>query len=284
MMIHNYCVFILSYGRANNIATLDTLHKQGYVGEVFIVVSDDDPQLSKYKHNFKNSLVIFNREKAVKATDTDFMDNMRDYSGVICARNYLFEIAKEKGFDYFIELDDDYKEFSYRFPSKGMLLQRPIKDLNRVFDITFNFLDDSKAIVISWSQGGDLIGGLTGNYPHKILRKAMNSFFCKTDKPFKFFGRINEDANMYCYYNSRGGLVLQVTDLMINQEVTQRNEYGMTDLYLDYGTYLKSFYSVMIQPSSVTIRDMGVENFRPHHFINKDLTNPKIINQKYRKK
>lgn len=284
MMKRNYCVFILSYGRANDITTLQTLRKQGYTGSVYIVVSDDDPELLKYRKNYPDMLIEFKREKAVEEMGIDFMDNMTELSGVICARNYLFKIAKNKGVDYFIELDDDYNIFSYRYKKNNQLLQRSIKNLDKAFETTFKLLDDTNARVISWSQGGDLIGGITSNWKHKILRKAMNSFFCKTDRPFKFFGRINEDTNMYCYYGSRGELILQITDLMINQATTQKNEHGMTDLYLDYGTYLKSYYSVMIQPSSVIIKQMGVTNFRLHHQLKWNNTVPKIINEKYRRR
>lgn len=282
-MRRNYCVFILSYGRASEVTTLKKLRSQGYTGDTYIVVSDDDPELLSYRQKYGDILIEFNREEAIKETDTDFMDNMSKFDGVVCARNYLFKIAKDMGVDYFIELDDDYSHFAYRYKKDGKLLQRQIKNLDIAFESSFKFLDDTNARVISWSQGGDLIGGISSNWKNKVLRKAMNSFFCKTDRPFRFFGRINEDTNMYCYYGSRGDLVLQITDLMINQATTQKNEHGMTDLYLNYGTYLKSYYSVMIQPSSVIIKQMGVTNFRLHHQIKWNNTVPKIINEKYRK-
>lgn len=117
----------------------------------------------------------------------------------------------------------------------------------------------------------------------KVLRKAMNSFFIDTHKPFKFVGRINEDVNMYCDLGSRGKRVFQVTDVMINQESTQSADNGMTSLYLDYGTYLKSFYSVMIQPSFVKLAKMGVANYRIHHNVDWNCAVPKILSQKYKK-
>lgn len=111
----------------------------------------------------------------------------------------------------------------------------------------------------------------------------MNSFFIDTRKPFNFVGRINEDVNMYVDLGSRGQKIFQVTDIMINQATTQLSDNGMTSLYLDYGTFLKSFYSVMIQPSFVQLQKMGVKNLRIHHSVNWRYAVPKILNPKYKK-
>lgn len=111
----------------------------------------------------------------------------------------------------------------------------------------------------------------------------MNAFFCKTDRPFKFFGRINEDTNMYVYYGSIGKLVFTSMLSSLEQEPTQQNNNGMTNLYLDYGTYLKSFYSVMMNPSVVSLMKMGDVNMRIHHKVNWKYLTPKIISDRYKK-
>ena len=57
----------------------------------------------------------------------------------------------------------------------------------------------------------------------------------------------------------------------------------MSDVYLDAGTYLKSFYTVMVAPSCVVVAMMGDKHMRMHHKINWECAVPKILNQKYRK-
>lgn len=59
----------------------------------------------------------------------------------------------------------------------------------------------------------------------------------------------------------------------------------MTDIYLDVGTYVKSFYSVIFQPSSVTVRDMGDGSARRrlHHSVSWPHTTPKIVRETLRK-
>ena len=42
-MRDDFAIFIMSYKRPNNIATLRTLNKANYTGKYYIIVGDDDP-------------------------------------------------------------------------------------------------------------------------------------------------------------------------------------------------------------------------------------------------
>ena len=64
---------------------------------------------------------------------------------------------------------------------------------------------------------------------------------------------------------------------------TQANAGGLTDIYLDNGTYVKSFYSVMFCPSAVKVSMMGDTQMRIHHKVYWNYCVPKIINEKYKK-
>lgn len=148
-------------------------------------------------------------------------------------------------------------------------------------------LDYYKSIdcfTLAFAQGGDFIGGLDSRYSKKVLRKAMNTFFCSVNRPFKFIGRINEDVNTYCLLGSQGNLFLTITDMMINQADTQINSGGMSDVYNSLGTYNKSFYTIMCSPSSVKISVMGDKHYRIHHKINWENTVPKIISDRFKVK
>ena len=106
-MRDDFCAFILTHGRPDNVKTLKTLEKAGYTGKVYIVIDDED-------------------------------DNEQEYRKI--------------------------------------------------------------------AQGGDFIGGAKSlNFRKGILRKAMNTFICDTERPFTFVGRINEDVNTYVTLGSRGG-------------------------------------------------------------------------------
>ena len=59
----------------------------------------------------------------------------------------------------------------------------------------------------------------------------------------------------------------------------------MTDIYLENGTYVKSFYSIIFMPSAVKIGLMGnkKDSKRLHHKIKWNNCVPKIIAQKHKK-
>jgi hypothetical protein len=279
----DYCVFILTYGRPDNIKTDVSLMKSGYTGEIFYIVSDDDKSIEKYKEKYGDKVIIFSKEEIAKTFDE--ADDGKKKNAVIYARNACFEIAKKIGYKYFIELDDDYLEFWYRHNNKNEYGNWKIKNLDNVFEYVFEFLKNTPTKSIALAQGGDYMGGFLGRFGRKILlhRKCMNSFFCCTDKPFLFLGRINEDVNTYTRLANTGDLFFTISTLQLNQSQTQSNEGGMTDFYLASVTYVKSFYTVMFMPSAVKVKDMGRNSRRMHHSIKWDNAVPKIISQKHKK-
>ena len=111
----------------------------------------------------------------------------------------------------------------------------------------------------------------------------MNTFFCSTLRPLQFVGRINEDVNTFLSTGNRGGLMGTIFSAAIIQQETQSNTGGMTDLYLNEGTYIKSFYPVMYCPSFVKVYSMGHTHKRLHHKIKWDHAVPKILNPDWRK-
>lgn len=280
-MRNDFAVFILSHGRSDRVFTYDTLRREGYTGKVFIVLDDQDKEIEEYKKRFEN-VVIFS--KADYVDKFDIGDNGGNDKVVVYARNAMPDIAKQCGYRYYIVLDDDYKQFMYRWIEGKKLAYANCKQLDQLFDDTFDFLDASGALTVCYAQGGDFIGGAnSGTFKKKLLRKAMNVWFCDTEKPFQFYGRINEDTTTYVLLGSRGKLFFTITDVSINQIQTQSNAGGLTEIYCDMGTYYKSFYSVMMCPSCVKIGAMGEDHIRIHHKVNWNACAPKILNEKWRK-
>ena len=210
--------------------------------------------------------------------------NFNDHRAIIYARNECWRIAKELGLNYFLMLDDDYQSIDYRYEEKGKLKARRGHEFDRVFEDMIQFLEASGADTVAFCQGGDFIGGIDGgNFRKGLLRKAMNSFFCKTDATIEFRGTMNEDVVTYTTLSSRGHLFFSYTDFCVIQLATQSLAGGMTDAYKEGGTYLKSFYAVMSMPSSVKLAMMRTKHKRIHHNVNWEHTAPKILNEKWRK-
>lgn len=282
-MNDNFAVFILSHGRPNNVITLNTLKKCGYTGEWYIVIDNEDKTADEYYKNFgEEHVIMFDKLQIAQTFDT--ADTFNDRKTIIYARNACFDIANKLGIKYFLELDDDYTGFMHRYIEGQQLRSKITTRLDDVFKMMIDFLNCTGALTVAFVQGGDLIGGLDNNNFHKkILRKAMNSFFCDVDKPFKFLGRVNEDVNTYTLLGQQGKLIMSISEFMLNQKQTQSNAGGMTSTYLDNGTYVKSFYSVMYSPSCVKVAAMGDKHMRMHHQVKWEHCTPKILSQKYKK-
>jgi hypothetical protein len=227
-------------------------------------------------------VIVF--DKAKIAQSFDLCDNFDDRRAVVFARNACWQIARDLKLDYFLQLDDDYTGFVFNFaPDLSYRWQR-VKSLDQLFAHVLKFYKSINALSIALAQGGDLLGGEHGGDLSRVWlkRKCMNSLFCATARPFKFIGRINEDVTAYCSLGNRGALFFTLYNASLTQERTQKADGGLTDIYLNLGTYVKSFYTVMVCPSFVRIALMGDHHKRIHHKINWNRAVPKILDPKYR--
>jgi hypothetical protein len=288
-MMRNFAAFILSHGRADRVLTYSALRKHGYTGKIYIIVDNEDKQLDQYKKIYGEEVIVFNKTKFAKQVDA--CDNYDRRNSVVYARNYNFIAAREKGLTHFIQLDDDYTRFSWSLNEKGRYTTKGnnIKNLDYVIDACLDFIDNTPFTSIAFSQDGDFIGGEKGAHilqiekKKKIYRKAMNSFIMKTNSDLVFRGRVNDDVNLYVDGGKRGLLFATIPSVRLSQPLTQVNDGGCTDIYKQLGTYIKSFYSVMVCPSAVKISMIGVSNRRIHHRVNWQNACPVIIDEKYRK-
>lgn len=279
---NDFAVFILSHGRANNIYTYNALTNAGYTGRRIILIDDEDDQAQDYIEKYGEEVHIFNKKEAAKQTNT--CDNFPGRSAVVFARNAVYDVARKLGIKYFLQLDDDYPYFEYRFNHKGVYGCSRVKSLDQVIEILLTYYKSIPAKRIAIAQGGDFIGGKDGsNAKLKPIRKCMNTFFCSTDRPSLFQGRMNEDVISYTLSASRGELFLTITDLSIKHISTQSLPGGMSDEYLSHGTYVKSFYAIMAHQSSIKIRMMGDAHRRLHHSVKWANTVPKILPETARK-
>ena len=281
--MNDFVIFILTHGRADNVITYKTLKKCGYTGKIVIVIDNEDKTADEYYKNFPN-VEMFNKKEIAETFDE--YDNFNDRRAIIYARNACFEIAERLGYKYFIQMDDDYTNFDYRLYSTKKQKPTTIFDLDSVLLALLDFYKNSNFKTISMAQGGDFIGGKNNVMAKKpnIYRKCMNSFICSTERPFRFVGRINEDVNTYTKKQSIGLLMGTIPLVSLTQKQTQSNKGGMSDLYLDSGTYVKSFYSVIGMPSAVTIKPMGDTHKRLHHSVKWESCIPKIIPENLKKK
>jgi hypothetical protein len=278
----DFAVLIITNGRPNDVITFETLKKQGYSGNIYLVIDNEDKMAAEYYKKFGDKIVVFDKQKIAKTTDHG--DNFWNLRTTTHARNACFDIAMKLGITYFLVLDDDYTAFDFRlFIDKAIV--KPVKGLDLLFDNILEYYKTINAASICMAQGGDFIGGLdNGKELYRFSkRKAMNTWFCSTERPFKFVSRLNEDVNTYCTLGNKGVLFLTITFCSVTQKATQCTKGGMTDAYLGGGTYVKTFYTVMYCPSFVKAKMMNSSNKRIHHSMSWDNAVPCIIDEKYKK-
>ena len=278
----DFAAFILTHGRPKRVYTYKTLRRAGYTGRIVILIDDEDKTADEYRRVFGTQVAVFSKSEIAKTFDEG--DNFQDRRAIIYARNATFDVAERLGIRHFIQLDDDYTQFVYRFADTGRYEYKRIGKLDHVIEMMLRYYRMTPFSSITMAQGGDFFGGEKGTMAKAIgtKRKAMNTFICSTDRRFEFVGRINEDVNTYTGSQRRGVLFLTISGVSIQQIQTQSNAGGMTDLYLDSGTYIKTFYSIMYAPSCVKIHVMGSSYKRIHHRIDWKSTVPHILHERHR--
>ena len=291
-MRDDVAVFILTHKRPDNQRTVATLERYKYTGKVFLVIDDEDPTGPEYVKRYGDQVVVFSKSDAAKYTDD--ADNSGSTRGVVYARNACWGIAERLGLRYFIVLDDDYVSFSYRFmPDLTYSHQQAKQTLGDMWLSILEYFESCPQLTcVALSQGGDHIGGGGSSYNKRAIvtkRKVMNWFLCAVDRPFRFYGRINEDTTAYAVQGRRGLVFLTLMQVQLDQQPTQQQSGGLTELYLDSGTWVKSFMSLIYAPSCVRVDAMGspqerqAAHDRIHHRMVWNLAAPMIVPESTRK-
>ena len=282
-MENNFCIFIISHGRPNDIITLNTLNKLGCKSKIYIVIDNEDKKADEYVLKYGDLVHIF--DKKHYASLVDQYDNFENRRTTTHARNFCFDLAIKLNVVYFLVLDDDYTNFRFRIDDKINHNKRGpsvIKNIDDIFLSTLDYYKNSNFKSICFAQVGDFLG-LESNFYRKggPKRKAMNSFFCSINRRFWFISRLNEDVNTYMSLGHLGNVFITIPFIQLEQKATQKTKGGMTEAYLNSGTYVKSFYTVLCRPDCSKISLM-VGN-RIHHLINWKVAAPCIIDEKHKK-
>ena len=280
---NDFCIFVISHGRPNDICTLDTLRKAGCTIPTYIVIDNHDKTADDYLAKYKEQVFMFDKDKYAGMVDQ--YDNLNNLRTTTHARNACFDLAIELGYKYFLVLDDDYHAFKLRI---GPNLEHPdscpnLKSgLDYVLLKTLDYYISANFTSICFSQGGDWFGGASF-FNKKPKRKAMNSFFCSVERRFWFISRLNEDVNTYMALGHQGQVFMTIPFVQLDQKQTQKTAGGMTEAYLDGGTYVKTFYTVLARPDCTKVGLMGSAEPRMHHSIKWDNAVPCIIDESYKK-
>lgn len=285
-MSKRFWVIILSYKRADKVFTYTTLRNNGYTWDIYFVCSTDDPTIPDYRRNYWDDKVFVFDKSEVK---TDLWDNFSWRWTVVFARNKVRDIAKEIWLDYFIELDDDYRQFSIRYIKKNSLKSLTIRKLDDIFQIFVDFMHNTpKADCIALWQWWDYIWWARNRFfldwYVSIKRKIMNAYINRVSTPYYFYGRMNEDTTCYTQNWKIWKVFLTHPKISVVQPMTQTNSWWLTEMYLEQWTYQKTFYSLIWNPSSIKVSIMWRKNDRIHHNVVRRNAVPVIMREAHKKK
>ncbi len=281
---NDFVVIILCHCRPHDTTTVDTLRRFGYTGDIILLLDDEDPTLYEYYVEFPDlTIEVFSKDELLLRTD--IMNSNVNKSCGVYARNMCFEVAEKYGYKYLCEMDDDYTTIPYRFVENDKLYRSNAVNLDKVFDAYVEFLNTSEDIeAVAFAEPGDFVGGTGSNLNvKKFLQKCMGSWIFRTTATTRFLGLMNDDVNAYSVNGMRGKLFFTFPFIMIDTPATQSVKGGMTEVYNGVGTYTKTFYTIMLCPSFVSVDMFGDKHYRIHHKFNHKYAWPKIISGRYKK-
>lgn len=277
-----FAVFILSHGRAKTISTPDALINCGYTGEYFVVIDNEDDDEPLYREKFGDKIIQFDKRDYVKLTDLGDTDDDRRIG--VLARNFIQDEAIKRGYRYHLQLDDDIHGFTYRYIKGDSLKAKTIRRMDDVFEAMCSYLDTTPITSLSFSLAVFMVGGINNDAFFKgLIPKTATTFLMRADDLNYFHMRMNDDMTTAAINRMRGKQYYTIMQLMLSVDGTQVQSGGMTEIYVDNGTYRKSFYSVMCIPSAVKITAMGITDYRIHHEFHWNNIAPKLLSESYRK-
>ena len=280
MSKNSFAVFIVTYGRPKEQITLETLRKQGYTGDIYAIVDNTDDtveQLKKEHYNDFKDIIVFDKEEYYKNTDT--MDNFHNLKTVVYARNFCLDIAKKLNLEYFMMTDDDMKTVSFRVVKDNKLIGKKVKSLDKVFEAMLKLLNNKQIYCLGFGNAGSYIGGLNGKYKKKMDIGSYNVYFLKNGD-MRFRGTSDEDATFYVDNVKIGNMCYLVLDVGYDSYERGSNKGGLSEMYKELGTYVRSFYAVIANPAVFKLY------LRKNKFEIKKSFNsiaPKLLNERWKK-
>lgn len=194
MMRHSdFCILVISHGRAGNVKTLNALDHFGYSGPWYIVIDNEDAQAEDYRSCYgSDHIVVF--DKALEASRLDVADNFTGRLGrksTVYVRNASFDIARRLGFRYFMVLDDDYNYFRFVLDGSRRYTCRRCTRLDSVLDICLDYFTRTPSLTtIAWLQGGRPAGRGQLQQPFQHPEKSHEQLYLRHRAPFFLHGPV----------------------------------------------------------------------------------------------
>lgn len=244
-----FAIFILTNGRPNHQYTLEFLRKS-FKGDIFLLCDNEDKTLKEYQKNYGEQVVVFDKNEWVSKSDS--MDNFQSKKSVLYARNAVFQIAKDMGYEYFAMVDDDVTGLSFRYEKDGKLVGKPVENFDKISSAILEAMDDTGTDFFSFGLNKLYIGGLSnGQYQKKIVDKVYCFIICRTEQQHFYKGIMNEDE-IHNILSMNVGKLLKTTTLVqiVTKPIGKDTVGGNAETYEENGyySYVRNFYPIIAFP------------------------------------
>lgn len=243
----SFAIFVISYKRAKKIATVATLRKSGYSGDVYIVVGDDDDQLPDYTERYEN-VVVFSKDE----DESDTVDNFGIKSSALYARNFCVREAERRGIDEFAIFDDDITGFHYRYIVDGKLASKKVDKMDDVVEAFVEFLKTERIGCLSFQENGGYMGGADGIFRKYLVPNPSQTYFLKGYDSLYKGTRCEDDIFNYDMWKT-GRCAYAVCGVDCCTPKRMSNSGGLHEDYMSINGYVLGMYSVICDPTSYLV-------------------------------
>lgn len=280
-MKNDYAVFIISHKRPE-VETLKALEKSGYTGDYFIVIDDADPTIEEYKSRYGKHVLVFSKEEIWQ--DTDTIDNAKILTSATYARNYCIKAARNKGYEFFVNLDDDINRFAFRYIEGDKLAIKSVKNIGKVFEEYIKYMKSASLTCTAFILAGRLMGGIQSPLVKSCFySRPTNCLIMRSSTPL-FKSTVCEDVIYALDNNEKGLLTYGLMPIVIyaGKPCTGNSGGGMAEYYATQKEYTQFFHIKVIKPTAVSLRMCSSGKvkvrFDEKYFL------PKILNEEWKKK
>lgn len=281
-MTKKFAVFILTHGRPRNQLTVKSLHNVGYTGEWYLVLDDQDETYDEYVEEWgTDRIIVFNKDYFIRNTDTGLRTPVPKFA--VFARNAIEHIAKTRGYDAFMMLDDDITKFRIRLPYGDSLKSYPINgQFDAIIEHAVDFVLSGDIACMGLGFCNLYIGGVENfNKENPRQRLCAEAFIRNTSYPINWRLNMVEDLITSIDAAMSGAVWFQFLPIQCEIRMSEGAvDGGNSDVYRMIGMYRISFMPVVAYPSSNAVK-LGKKSWISTTTPDKCV--PKIISSRYRK-
>lgn len=271
-------IFIPSYKRSDNNKTVKYFSKIGYdKSKLHVVIDDECGEVDLYKKQCEKdgvNLHVVSFKESVKLFDFVHRPNpARRAAGQF--RNLFHDIAKEKGIDFFIVIDDDTTNFQFR-PFGVYKRSATLEDILIVFEGVKEMMMRQRIGLFALSQTGDMFA----RYETRLIRKkVMNTTFYNAKYIYRGEKGIQDDDTSQFTGVMNEGLFTgsMASGVVLQQTQSAKAKGGLTEAYEDLKLLSKAMICPIQFPSAIRGERQKRNGNRLHHRINYRYLYPCLI-------